>query len=97
MRMLLILVLLGALGFGGFLTRPNEDAQKKNADAEIANTNGSDGIGGLIDTVVGGISRQAKYEDLLVATRYTVTSGDKTMLECLGAYAQFFCSKPDAK
>lgn len=97
MRMLLILVLLGALGFGGFLTRPNEDAQKKNADAEIAKANGSDGIGGLIDTVVGGITRTAKYEDLLVATKYTVTSGDKMVLECLGAYAQFFCSKPDAK
>lgn len=97
MRMLLILVLLGALGFGGFLTRPNEEAQRKNADAEITKANGSDGIGGLIDTVVGGITRVAKFEDLLVATRYTVTSGDTTVLECLGAYAQFFCSKPDAK
>jgi hypothetical protein len=38
----------------------------------------------------------AKFEDLLVATKYTVTSGDKTVLECLGAYAQFFCSKPYA-
>lgn len=97
MRMLLIILLLGALAFGGFLTRPNEEAQRKNADAEIAKANGSDGIGGLIDTVVGGITRVAKFEDLLVATRYTVTSGDTTVLECLGAYAQFFCSKPGAK
>lgn len=97
MRMLLIIVLLGALAFGGFLTRPNEEAQKRNADAEIAKVNGDDGIGGLIDTVVGGITRQAKFEDLLVATKYTVTSGDAVVLECLGAYAQFFCSKPAAK
>ncbi len=55
------------------------------------------GIGGLIDTVVGGITREAKYEDLLVATKYTVTSGGKTALECLGAFSQFFCSKPEAK
>lgn len=97
MRMLLILVLLGALAAGGFLSRPNEEAQRRNADAEIAKASGSDGIGGLIDTVVGGITREAKYEDLLVATKYTVTSGGKTTLECLGAFSQFFCSKPDAK
>lgn len=97
MRMLLIFVLLGALAFGGFLTRPGEAAQQTNADAEIAKSNGADGIGGLIDTVVGGITREAKFEDLLVATRYTVTSGSTTVLECLGAYAQFFCSKPDTK
>ncbi len=97
MRMLLILVLLGALAAGGFLSRPNEEAQRRNADTEIAKASGSDGIGGLIDTVVGGITREAKYEDLLVATKYTVTSGGKTALECLGAFSQFFCSKPDAK
>lgn len=97
MRMLLILVLLGALGLGGFLTRPGEDAQKKNADAEFAKASGNDGIGALIDTVVGGITREAKFEDMLVATKYTVTSGGSTVLECLGAYAQFFCSKPETK
>ena len=26
-----------------------------------------------------------------------VTSGGSTVLECLGAYAQFFCSKPEPK
>jgi hypothetical protein len=95
--MLLILLLAGALALGGFLTRPDEDAQRKNADAEIAKASGSDGIGALIDTVVGGITRQSKFEDLLVATKYTVTSGDAVVLECLGAYAQFFCSKPEKK
>lgn len=97
MRMLLILLLAGALALGGFLTRPSEEAQKKNADAEFARASGGDGIGALIDTVVGGITREAKFEDMLVATKYTVTSGGSTVLECLGAYSQFFCSKPDAK
>lgn len=97
MRMLLILLLAGALALGGFLTRPSEEAQKKNADAEFAKAAGGDGIGALIDTVVGGITREAKFEDLLVATKYTVTSGGSTVLECFGAYAQFFCSKPEAK
>ena len=97
MRMLLILVLLGALAVGGFLTRPGEEAQKRTADAEIAKANGSDGIGALIDSVVGGITREAKFEDMLVATKYTVTQGGSTVLECLGAYAQFFCSKNETK
>jgi hypothetical protein len=41
--------------------------------------------------------RESKFEDLLVATKYTVTSGGAVMLECLGAYAQFFCSKAETK
>lgn len=97
MRMLLILMLAGALAFGGFLTRPNEEAQRKHADAELAKDNGSDGIGALIDTVVGGLTREGKFEDLLVATKYTVSSGGAVMLECYGAYSQFLCSKPGPK
>lgn len=97
MRTLLILVLAAALALGGFLTRPNEEAQRKNADAEFAKASGSDGIGALIDTVVGGLTREAKFEDLMVATKYTVSSGGDVVLDCLGAYAQFFCSKPEKK
>jgi len=97
MRMLLILILLAALAGGGFLTRPTEAAQKAHADEELARESGGDGIGALIDTVVGGLTREGKFEDLMVATKYTVSSGGSVMLECLGAYSQFFCSKPQAK
>ncbi len=97
MRMLMILILLAALAAGGFLTRPTEEAQKAHADEELARASGGDGIGALIDTVVGGLTREAKFEDMLVATKYTVSSGGSVVLECLGAYSQFFCSKPEKK
>ncbi len=96
MRMLLILILLAALAAGGFLTRPDEAAQKAHADETLASASG-DGIGALIETVVGGLTREAKFEDMLVATRYTVSSGGSVVLECLGAYSQFFCSQPNKK
>jgi hypothetical protein len=95
--MLLILILAAALAAGGFLTRPTEAAQKAHADEELAKSSGGDGIGALIETVVGGLTREGKFEDLLVATKYTVSSGDAVVLECLGAYSQFFCSKPGEK
>lgn len=97
MRMLLILLLAGALALGGFLTRPNEEAHRNHADAELAKTSGNDGIGALIDTVVGGITREGKYEDMLVATRHTLSSGGNVLIECLGLYGQFFCSQPEKK
>lgn len=97
MRMLLILLLAGALALGGFLTRPNEEAHRKHADEELAKASGSDSIGALIDTMVGGITREGKYEDMMVATRYTLSSGGKVLIECLGAYAQYFCSQPEKK
>ena len=97
MRMLLIMILAAALAAGGFLTRPGEEAQKAHADEEFAKASGNDGIGALIETVVGGITREAKFEDMLVATKYTVSSGGSVVLECLGAYSQFFCSKPEKK
>lgn len=94
MRMLLILLLLAALAAGGFLTRPTEAALKSHADAELASASGKDGIGALIDTVVGGLTREGKFEDLLVATRYSVRSGADVIIDCTGAYGQVFCTRP---
>ena len=99
MRSLLVLVLLAALGAGGFLSKPNLDAHRANADkvlAEQRKAEGGDSIGDLIGAVIGG-ERTDNFEDLIVATKYTAKQGDKTLLECWGAFSQFFCSAPEAK
>ncbi len=98
MRMLLILLLAGALGVGGFLTKPDEAAHKRNVDAKLMELNGGDPIGAVLDAVgkLAG-TQTSSFEDLVVATKYTVRSGDSVVIECLGLYGQFLCSQPGAK
>lgn len=98
MRMLLILVLVGALALGGFLTKPDEAAHKRNVDAQFAKNNDGDAIGAVLDAI-GKLSgaQTNSFEDLIVATKYTVRSGESVVIECLGLYGQFLCSQPGAK
>lgn len=97
MRTLIILLLAGALAFGGFLTKPDENAQRANAEKVLAERRGGFDVGDLIGDVLGGGKEERKFEDLMVATRYTVRSGDEVVLECLGLYAQYLCSQPGKK
>jgi hypothetical protein len=97
MRTLIILLLAGALALGGYLTKPSEDAHRANADKVLAERRGGFDVGDLIGDVLGGGRDERKFEDLMVATRYTVRSGDDVVLECLGLYAQYLCSQPEAK
>jgi hypothetical protein len=97
MRTLIILLLAGALAFGGFLTKPDEVAQRANADKVMAERRGGFDVGDLIGDVLGGRKDERKFEDLVVASRYSIRSGDNVVLECLGVYAQFLCSQPEAK
>ena len=95
MRSLLVLVLLAALGIGGFLSKPGIEAHRKHAAEELAKTEGKgDAIGDLIGSVFG--NRTDTFEDLMVATKMTTREGDKAVLECWGVFSQFFCSKPAA-
>lgn len=97
MRMLLILLLGAALAAGGFLTRPDEAAHRVNADKVLGERRGGFDVGDLIDDVLGGGDTERKFEDMFVATRYTVRSGEAIVLECLGLFGQFMCSQPAAK
>ncbi len=99
MRMLLILLLLAALGAGGFLTRPDEKAQEQNAEKLLSSTRGGFDIGELIaDKVFSASAKDSrKFEDLFVATKYTVRADDAVLMECWGLYAQFLCSQPETK
>jgi hypothetical protein len=95
MRSLLVLVLLVALGIGGFLSKPGIEAQRAHTAKELAKANGEgDAIGDLIGSVFS--NRTDTFEDLVVATKLTTREGDKAVLECWGVFSQFFCSKPAA-
>jgi hypothetical protein len=94
MRSLMVLVLLAALAAGGFLSKPDADAHRANAEkvlAEQRNEKG-DSIGDLIGAVLG--QDAGDFEDMVVATKYTARQGGKAALECWGAFSQFLCSTP---
>ncbi|MEQ1784186.1 MAG: hypothetical protein ABMA14_22745 [Hyphomonadaceae bacterium] len=99
MKTLIILLLAAALAAGGYLTRPDEKAQEQNAAKVLSSTRGGFDISALIaDKVFGaGKTDGRKFEDLFVATKYTVKADDAVILECWGLYAQFLCSQPEKK
>jgi hypothetical protein len=99
MKTLLVLVLLAALGAGGYFSKPTQEAHKANADKFLSDQRSRDGddIGDLIGGVLEAANRDDVFEDLLVATKYTAKSGDKTLVECWGAFTQFLCSSPADK
>ncbi len=103
MRTLLVLVLLAALGAGGYLSRPNIDAQRSHANKLItdlrASKDGKDSIGDLLSGLFETSTRKDDFQDYYVATKYTAKADDKVLTDCWGAFSQFFCSTPvvDAK
>lgn len=99
MKTLLILILGGLLAFGGYLTKPDEKAHEANAEKQLSSTRGGFDIGQLInDKVFGANSKDSRrFEDLFVATKYTVKSDDAVIMECWGAFSNFWCSQPEKK
>lgn len=99
MKTLLILVLAATLAAGGYLTRPDEAAHEANAEKQLSSTRGGFDIGELInDKVFGANAKDSrKFEDLFVATKYSVKNNDTVIMECWGVFAQFLCSQPEAK
>jgi hypothetical protein len=99
MRSLLVLVLVAALGAGGFMSKPDQAAHKANADKVLQDRRARDGedLGDVIGGLIEGASRTDSFDDMVVATKYTAKSGDKVLLECWGAFTQFFCSNPNEK
>ena len=98
MKSLLVLVLLAALAAGGFLSKPTIDTHKaKVAEAFEAKRKvqlDKGDLGGLIGGVLEATDRSEEFQDLVVASKYTVKSGDKVLISCFGAFSQAFCSEP---
>jgi hypothetical protein len=97
MKTLLILLLAAALAAGGYLTRPDEKAHEENATRQLSAMRGGQDIGELLEAVLGRKTDGRKFEDLFVATKYTVKADDAVVMECWGVFAQFLCSQPEKK
>jgi hypothetical protein len=95
MLRLLVLVLIVA-GVAGYFTKPDQAAHERQADILFRGVQeqaiGKLDIGGLVNAGLARLRRTTKFEDLYVATKYTVTVSDKPYIQCYGAYTKVFCS-----
>jgi hypothetical protein len=100
MRLLLIMILLGALGVAGFATKPNLETLRKHAEQVLSDKSkakGKDDIGDLIGNIVSGVSHSDEFEDMIVASKFTRRSSGDIVIQCWGSLSQFFCTTPDKK
>lgn len=80
---LVLLVLMGLAGAGAWYTRPSHGLHR--------------GVASLL-MAEGRVARPERapgawaYDDFLVATRSTMTSADRELLECWGFFTRFFCT-----
>lgn len=86
MRGLLVLVVILALvAAGGYFTRPVQGLHRGVASVLMAQ-----GTVARPDTASGHYA----FDDFFVATRSTMTSGDRELLQCWGAFTRFLCTAP---
>jgi hypothetical protein len=82
---LVLVVILGLVAAGGYFTRPAQGLHRGVASVLMA-----DGIAAPPDAATG----KYAFEDFYVATRSTMTSGDRELLQCWGAFTRFLCTGP---
>lgn len=84
MRAILVLiVILGLVAAGGYFTRPAQGLHRGVASVLMA-----EGMAARPDAATG----KYAFDDFLVATRSTMTSGDREVLQCWGAFTRFLCT-----
>ncbi|MEQ1784187.1 MAG: hypothetical protein ABMA14_22750 [Hyphomonadaceae bacterium] len=84
MRVILVLiVILGLVAAGGYFTRPAQGLHRGVASVLMAQ-----GKTARPDAATG----KYAFDDFFVATRSTMTSGDREVLQCWGAFTRFLCT-----
>lgn len=82
---LVFVVILGLVAAGAYATRPNQGYHRGLASALMA-----EGKVARPDTATG----KYAFDDFVVATRSTMTTGDRELLQCWGAFTRFLCTGP---
>lgn len=82
---LVLIVILGLAAAGGYFTRPAQGLHRGVAAVLMA-----DGMASRPDARIG----KYAFDDFYVATRSTITSGDRETLQCWGAFTRFLCTGP---
>lgn len=83
--LVIFIVILALVAAGGYFTRPTQGLHRGVASVLMA-----DGMAGRPDAGTG----KYAFDDFFVATRSTMTSGDRQVLQCWGAFTRFLCTGP---
>lgn len=102
MRMLLLLILIGA---GAYFTVPTRETQEAaaraflqaNAQEQTSEAQAQTGISldSVVDFVTGFVAGQGRYESYYVASKFTVDMPGAAYVECWGAFTQVQCRRVD--
>ena len=90
-RWLFLLIVVAAAA--GYFTRPNEAAMRSAAESVLNDPATLEQMGDMLGAALAG---QRRFDDYLVATRYTVTIGEDPAVECWGAFQQTRCNRVGA-
>lgn len=82
---LVLLVLLGLVAAGAYATRPNQGFHRGLASKLMEQ--------GTVARPEAATGRYA-FDDFILATRSTMMSGDRQVLQCWGAFTRFLCTGP---
>lgn len=80
---LVLLVILGLIAAGAYATRPNQGYHRGLATVLM-----TEGKVGRPDAATG----KYAFDDFILATRSTMTSDNRELLQCWGAFTRFFCT-----
>jgi len=102
MRMLLLLILIGAAAYFTVPTRETQEAAASaflgaQAQQQTSEVQAQSGISldSVVDFVTGFVAGQGRYENYYVASKFTVDMPGAAYLECWGAFTQVQCRRVD--
>ena len=102
MRMLLLLILIGAAAYFTAPTRETQEAAARaflEADAQQqtseAQAQAGISLDSVVDFVTGMVAGQGRYETFYLASKYSIDMPGAAYLECYGAFTLVQCRKVD--
>jgi hypothetical protein len=95
LRLVLLLIIIA--GVAGYFTRPDEPAMRIAADAALnaptESGNVLDAIGDRLESAGAEFMGERAYNNYYVASKYTVSLDNRSVVECWGAFTQVKCNR----
>ncbi|MEZ5970664.1 MAG: hypothetical protein R3C31_02495 [Hyphomonadaceae bacterium] len=102
MRLLLLLILIGAVAYFTVPTRETQEAAARafmeaEAQEQTGEVQAQTGISldSVVDFVTGFVAGQGRYENYYLASKFTADMPGAAYLECWGAFTQVQCRRVD--
>ena len=97
MKTLTVLIVLVIAVVAAFFTRPHLKEQQANADKLFAEQTAKVGDDSAFEGGPAYVVRAGKFQDFLVGTKFTSSTGERILVTCWGVFGNFLCIAPDEK